>query len=93
MIYQEMWEHKETVMIAQLLKEEGIQEGNLKFLSRLLAKKYHRSSETIAVLLEGLSAEDFLELGEYMLDCDAFDDIEQWISRRKQDKADGSPLN
>ncbi len=72
--------YQETVMIAQVLKEEGIregkqlgiregiqegiQEGNLKLLSRQLAKKYHRSSEEVVALLEGLSAEDFLELGE-----------------------------
>ncbi len=31
--------------------------------------------------------DDLLELGEYMLDCESFDDIKQWIWQRRQDPA------
>ena len=128
-IYQEIQEHQETLMIAQLLKEEGkqqglqegkqqglqegkqqglqegkqqglqegkqqgIREGNIRLLSRQLAKKYRRSPEDVTILLEGLSLVDFLELGEYMLDCESFEAINSWITQRKQHKAEDAGLN
>ena len=35
-------------------------------------------------ILDGLRPEDLLELGEYMLDCESYDDILAWIQQRKQ---------
>jgi len=53
-------------------------------LSRMLVKKYHLSPENVTALLEGLRSEDLLDLGEYMLDCEPFDDIWHWIAQCKQ---------
>ncbi len=83
-VTQELQQHKETIMIAQYIKEQGMQEGNTRLLSRQLSKKYHVGTEKATDLLEGLSVDDLLELGEYMLDCGSFDDITQWIWQRKE---------
>ncbi len=71
-------------MIRQMLKDEYIQEGMAEFLNRLLTKKYHVSPEGLAPRLEGLSSEDLLELGEHVLECDSFEDIQRWIRQKKQ---------
>ena len=86
-VSQELQNHKETIMIAQYIKEQGMQEGNSRLLSRMLSKKYHLGIEKVAGVLEGLGVDDLLELGEYMLDCESFDDIKQWIWQRRQDPA------
>ncbi len=83
-VFQEIREHKETVMIAQMLRNEGFQEASRAFLNRLLTKKYHVSPEGLAPRLEGLSSEDLLELGEHVLECDSFEDIQRWIRQKKQ---------
>jgi len=85
-IYHELYEHEETVMIAQMLRNEGRQEGRQEgktlLLSRLLSKKFHLPPETPPALLAHLESEDLFELGEYMLDCESFEDLQQWIQQR-----------
>ncbi len=51
-------------------------------ISRMLAKKYHLSAEKIPERLKGLSPEELMALGEYMLECDSFDAIEEWLQQR-----------
>ncbi len=75
-------------MILQMLKkeyvQEGRQEGNIILLSRMLQKKYHISPESLSNKLQGLKSEQLLDLGERILECDSFEDIELWIQERKQ---------
>lgn len=82
----EMEDRKETVMIKQILKEEGRKEGlveaRLDFLSRMLMKKYRRPMDDMK-FLEGLRPEDQSELFDFMINCDSYSDIEKWIQRRK----------
>ena len=71
-------------MLVQWLKAEGGQEANIRLISRQLAKKFHCPSKEVADTLKYFNPEDLLELGEYLLDCESFDDIQHWIQQRKQ---------
>lgn len=92
-LHQEIFEDQEKPMISikQLLKEEGLQQGlqqgvhqgNTMLLSRQLARKYQLSSQMLSAELERLSSEELLELGEFMLDCDTFDEVQRWINDRQ----------
>ncbi len=81
-ILREMDNRKETVMIKQILKEEGFQEERFKLLSRMLMKKYQRSINELSIL-EGLCSEDLLELFDLMIDCESYSEIKEWIRQRK----------
>ncbi|OQY60114.1 MAG: hypothetical protein B6245_03165 [Desulfobacteraceae bacterium 4572_88] len=83
-VFQEIREHKETVMIAQMLRNEW----HVMMLSHLLTKKYHVPSEGLAPRLEGLSSEALMELGEHILECGSFEDIQRWIRQKKQAYSD-----
>ena len=91
-LYQETKKDKETAMLAQYIRNKGFQQGHqqasIMFLNRLLTKKYHVSSERLAPRLKGLSSEELLELGERILDCDSFEDIQGWIRQKKQGRPD-----
>ena len=65
-------------------RQEGFQQGNVMLLSRLFAKKFHIAPEDMKARLEGLRPEDLVELGEYLLDCESYDEMLSWIQRRKQ---------
>ncbi|MCP4399738.1 MAG: DUF4351 domain-containing protein, partial [bacterium] len=65
-------------------EQKGLREGTRSLLTRQLSKKYQQSAEEFQALLQDLRAEDLIELGEYMLDCDSFDGIRQWIAQRRQ---------
>ena len=78
-IFQEIREHRETVMIAQIFRNEGFQEGHQKASVTLLSKKYHVSPEGPAPRLEGLSSEELMELGEHIPECGSFEDIQGCI--------------
>jgi DNA-binding transcriptional regulator YhcF (GntR family) len=69
-------------MIAQMLRNDA----NAMLLTRQLTKKYRVSPETIAPRLKELSSEDLLELGERILECDSFEDIQLWIREKKQSR-------
>ncbi|MEZ4526269.1 MAG: hypothetical protein R2941_10150 [Desulfobacterales bacterium] len=62
--------------------EKGLHEGHLGLLSRQMMKKYQRPFDDMKIL-DGLRPEDMLVLGEMILDCDTFSDIEKWIQQRK----------
>jgi hypothetical protein len=85
-ILREMEDREETIMIKQVLKEEGLQEGlqkgHFNMLSRVLLKKYQRPLHDMKTL-KGLRPEDQLELLDFMLDCDSISEIEEWIRQRK----------
>ncbi|RLC08242.1 MAG: hypothetical protein DRI57_24395 [Deltaproteobacteria bacterium] len=95
-LYHQVKESEETAMIAQMLRNEGIQEGIQKgiqkglqeghiiLLSRQLAKKYHVYPEKLPAQLKCLSSEELLDLGERILECDSFQDIQLWIRKREK---------
>jgi len=79
-------------MLAQYIRNKGFQEGqqeaNIMFANRLLAKKYHIAPERLTPRLKGLSPEDLLELGERILECDSFEDIQRWLRQKKRTHSD-----
>ncbi len=91
-LYQETKEDEEVAMLAQYIRNKGFREGhreaNITFVNRLLTKKYHITSHGLTVRLEGLSSDDLLELGERILECDSFEEIQRWIRRKKQTRPD-----
>ena len=90
-LYREISEKKETTMLAQYIKDKGIQQGIQKgiqqghtaLLIKQLTKKFNISADQIAPQLEGLPPNDLLELGEYILDIDSFEDIKRWIKQKR----------
>ncbi len=82
-LYHTLEEHKETVMLAQYIREKGKTQARFELLGRQLVKKYHLASEQVPNLLEGLASEDLLELGERIVDVNSFADIQRWIQQRK----------
>jgi len=87
-LYQETKEDKEVAMLAQYIRDKGAREGNAILLNRLLAKKYHISPEGLTPRLKSLSSEDLLELGERILECDSFEDIQRWLRQKKRTRSD-----
>ncbi len=84
-VLDEIKEHKETVMIMQMIKKEFAQETRIEFLGHQLAKKYHLSPESLIGDLKGLKSEQLFDLGERILECDSFEDIKLWIQEQKKD--------
>ncbi|MCP4346741.1 MAG: hypothetical protein GY795_14590 [Desulfobacterales bacterium] len=78
-VLDEIKEHKETVMIAQIIRNDA----NIELLGHLLAEKYHLSPESLTGKLQGLKSEQLLDLGKRILKCDSFEDIELWIQEYK----------
>ncbi|MCP4346742.1 MAG: DUF4351 domain-containing protein [Desulfobacterales bacterium] len=78
-VLEEIEGHKESVMIAQIIRDNG----RIILLSRMLAKKYHLPPESLTDKLKGLSSEQILDLGEHIIECDSFEDIELWIQEHK----------
>ncbi len=74
-------------------KQLGLQEGNLSLLSRQIIKHFGITPEHVMNVLHGLHGEDFLELGEYVLECETFVQIEEWVRQRKTRKAEQADLN
>ncbi len=78
-VLEEIEEHKESVMIAQIIRDNG----KIEILSHMLAEKYHLSPEKMTDKLQGLKSEQLLDLGKRILKSDTFEDIELWIQEHK----------
>lgn len=91
-VIHELQEHKEFVMIRQLIleegrqegRQEGLQQGQFELLNRQIAKKFSLPPEHLADSLRGLRLEDLVALGEYLLDCESVDELRTWIHQRRQ---------
>ncbi|MCP4109862.1 MAG: hypothetical protein GY749_30810, partial [Desulfobacteraceae bacterium] len=78
-VLEEIEEHKESVMIAQIIRNDA----NIELLSHMLAEKYHLSPESLIGDLKDLKSEQLFDLGERILECDSFEDIKLWIQEHK----------
>jgi hypothetical protein len=87
-LYEETKEDKEVAMLAQYIRNKGGQEANIMFANRLLSKKYHIAPEGLTDWLKDLSSEELMELGERILECDSFEDIQHWIRQKKLARSD-----
>jgi len=81
-IYYDLSEDQETAMITQYIKEKGIQQGQIRLLCRLIAKKYGLSEKVVQTYLDNQNAKTLLELGERILEWDSFDRVEEWLNNR-----------
>ena len=74
---------KETVMLAQYIKDKGIQEGiplgETNLLCTQIAEKYSISDDKLRPVLENLNSEMLLELGKRILYWDSYDKVQDWI--------------
>jgi ribosomal protein L31E len=71
-----------TMTIAEQIRQEGIQQGEIRLLCRLMAKKYGLSEKVVRTYLENQTANTLLELGDRILEWDSFDRVEEWLKNR-----------
>jgi hypothetical protein len=64
--------------IAEQIRQEGIQQGEIRLLCRLIAKKYGLSEKVVQAYLENQNSTTLLELGDRILEWDSFDRVEEW---------------
>jgi len=97
-IVSELTEQKETVMLAQYIKDKGIQEGIEKgiqkgiergiplgetnLLCTQIAEKYSIPDNKLMPVLENLNSEMLLELGKRILYWDSYDKVQDWIRQQ-----------
>ena len=97
-LYNEIIEHKETIMLAQYIRnkgvqqglqqgvQQGVQQGNTALINRLLIKKFNSPADKFSPQLKKLNTDALFNLGEYILDCDSLENIEYWIQDHLQVK-------
>ncbi|MDM8543943.1 hypothetical protein QUF90_22945 [Desulfococcaceae bacterium HSG9] len=95
-IVSELNTKKETVMLAQYIKDKGIQEGIEKgipqgvllgetnLLCTQISEKYSIPDDKLMPILENLNSEMLLELGKRILYWDSYDKVQDWIRQQTQ---------
>jgi len=78
LIESEIYEEKETVMIAEYFREQG----QMGIISNQIAKRYKVDREYIKPRLGELESSDLIQLGDMILDYDSFEPISNWIDER-----------
>ncbi len=73
-------------MLAQYIKDKGIQEGiplgETNLLCTQIAEKYSVPDEKLRPVLENLNSEMLLELGKRILYWDSYDKVQDWIRQQ-----------
>ncbi len=80
----ELKEQKETAMLAQHIREEGVLIGETNLLCTLIAEKYSVPDDKLRPVLENLNSEMLLELGKRILYWDSYDKVQDWIRQQTQ---------
>ena len=70
--------------IADIWIEEGERLAAKKLIAKLMAKKFNINLKRVMPRLNPLRTNDIMELGEYILAMNTFDDANQWINARKK---------
>jgi len=84
-IYNELKNKKDTVMLAQYIKELGLEEGRTSILNHQIAKKYQVDNSNVSILFQGLKQNDLLDLSEKILEWNSFDEVKYWVQQKKQE--------
>ncbi len=63
---------------------KGIQQEALKLLSRLIARRFRVSSDSIHPIFSGLTTEQLEELGERFIEAENLDQIREWADELRQ---------
>ena len=78
----ELEEDKETAMLAQYIREQGVKQGVHKgtalMLSKQMARKYNLPLDLLSIELKSLRQDALLELGEKILEWDSYEDARKW---------------
>ncbi|MBF0239011.1 MAG: DUF4351 domain-containing protein [SAR324 cluster bacterium] len=73
-------------MLAQYIRDkglqQGLQQGESLLLSKLMSRKYRISAEEVSQHLQGLTSAELLDLGEAMLDLNSWSEIMAWIAEK-----------
>ncbi len=67
--------------------EQGMQQEAMKLLSRLIAKRFQVSSDTVHPIFVGLTTEQLEELGERFLETESLEEIRDWAEEKLSAKA------
>ncbi|MCD4811462.1 DUF4351 domain-containing protein [bacterium] len=86
-LYHEIIQHKETVMLAQYIRDkgmqQGMQQGTMKLLSRQIARRFQISPDSVHPMFAGLTTEQLEELGEQFVDAESLDEIRGWAKEKR----------
>ena len=89
-LYQELIEHKETAMLAQYIKEQGVQQGvqlgEMNLLCKQFSRKFRLSPELLAARLKHLNTDQLTEIGERIFEWESFEQIQEWIKNRQTEQ-------
>jgi len=67
--------------------EKGMQQGTMKLLTRLIARRFQASSDSVHPLFAELTTEQLEELGEMFVDAEGLDEIRAWAEEKRLSKA------
>ena len=68
-------------------RDEGMQQEAMKFLSRLIARRFQVSSDSVHPIFAGLTTEQLEELGERFLEAENLEEIRNWAEEKLSAKA------
>jgi hypothetical protein len=63
--------------------EQGMEKEAVKFLSRLIVKRFQVDPDFVPPIFSGLSTEEIEELGERFLEASSLDDIRAWAEEKR----------
>jgi len=94
-LYHEIIQHKETVMLAQYIRDKGMQQGMqqeaMKLLSRQIARRFQISPDSVHPMFAGLTTDQLEELGEQFVDAESLDEIRGWAEEKRLSGAQRRP--
>jgi predicted transposase YdaD len=64
------------------LIEQGIEQGEVNILTRLLARKFDVSEEAVEATLRRLRRRDLEALSDFVLEAESFAQIRAWLDQR-----------
>ena len=83
-IFREMAAEEELPVITfkQFFTEKGIQQGEMRAISRMVAKKFNVSAETVMGELEQLPSATIRDLEDRVFEWDSFDQLQAWLEKQ-----------
>ncbi len=83
-IFREMAAEEELPVITfkQFFTEKGIQQGEMRAISRMVAKKFNVSAETVMGELEPLPSATIRDLEDRVFEWDSFDQLQAWLEKQ-----------
>ena len=83
-IFREMAAEEELPVITfkQFFTEKGIQQGEMRAISRMVAKKFNVSPETVMGELEPLPSATIRDLEDRVFEWDSFDQLQAWLEKQ-----------